>query len=340
MELELQPETEFIEVKSPIDRFRDAWAQESLKKGFFFQRNIILKNPDLVQYAELARPRGWKEPLKFGVQGLLVAAFFISLLSWWITKDEGIYADRIEAVIANRESELKTQQGVIDSAEFQSARIETSRSKTGFTVALSTNLTKEEALAQLNLLKEQAEKLQEEYKYNAAVKMQNLRAAGDRLTLLAAGTALMFSLALLFAAPVFARFIQLAYPESRLAAKGDSFYLYYVVSHGVWLNCGLVVLLSLALGRSAYGLSGFFEGIGPIGRIIFWLAVYAVLLHWFFTASKDIYKAMQISLPRDLFGPENKVLLWMHNSFWIVFLVFEAVLGLLAYGVYLLEKAK
>jgi len=339
MELELQPETEFIEVKSPIDRFRDEWAQESLKKGFFFQRNIILKNPDLVQYAELARPKDWKEPLKFGVQGLLLAAFFISLLSWWITKDEGIYADRIEAVIASRDSELKTQQGVIDSAEFQITRIENSRSK-AFTVALSTNLTKEEALAQLNALEQQARKLQDEYKYNAAVKIQNLRAAGDRLTLLAAGTSLVFSLALLFAAPVFARFIQLAYPRCRLVGQADSFYLYHVVSRGVWLNIGLVVLLNLALSRSAYGLSGFFEGIGPIGRIIFWLAVYTVLLHWFFTASKDIYKAMQIACPGDLYGPDNKVLLWMHNSFAIVFVAFEVVLALLAYGVYLLEKAK
>src|SRR5215471_21310786 len=113
MELELQPETEFIEVKSPIDRFREEWARESLKKGFFFQRSLILKNPDLVQYAELAGPNGWKQPLRFGLQGLLIAAFFISALSWLITKDEGKYADWIAAVAAHRDSELKTQQAVI-----------------------------------------------------------------------------------------------------------------------------------------------------------------------------------------------------------------------------------
>ena len=74
--------------------------------------------------------------------------------------------------------------------------------------------------------------------------------------------------------------------------------------------------MNLALSNSAYGLNGFAKGIGPIGRGLFWLALYAGLLYWLYVVSKDLYKAMQLPRLRDYKDFENKVLLWMHNSFW------------------------
>jgi len=337
--VEIQTQTEFIEVQSPIDRYKAQWANETGTIGFLRQRRFMLQNPDLVQYAELGRTRGWAQPLRFAVQGLLLSAFFLSALSWLITSSEGTYADRIAAVRAELESEIRTEQGVIDAAKFEMARVEKSRKADGFTVAASTNLTKEEAVNQLNILMQEAHKLQQDYEYRAEIRIQNLRAAGDGFDLAASGTPFMLSLALLFAAPVFRIFMRKSYPRYRLAGQADNYYLYYVVSHGIWLNCALVVALNLFLSRRGYGLDNLFEGIGPIGRILFWLALYALLLYWFFQVSKDLHKAMQLPRLKDYTGFENKVLLHMHTSFWMVFVVFESVLALLAYGVYLLARA-
>jgi len=338
--MEIQTETEFIEVQSPIDRYKGQWEQQAGVTSFFRQRNFMLEHPDLVQYAELAHTKGWASPLRFGIQGLLLAAFFISALSWLITSGEGTYSDRIAAVRAEMESEIKTEQGVIDAAEFNKSRIEKSRKKDTFSVAGSTALSKEEALAQLNVIMEEARKLQQEYQYRADIKVQNLRAAGDGFDLAASGTPVMLTLALLFAAPVFRILLQKSYPRCRLAGQADNYYLYYVVSWGMWLNLALAVLLNIYFSRSGYGLAGLFEGIGPIGRILFWLALYGLLLYWFFQVSKDLHKAMQLPRPKDFTDFENKVLLHMHTSFWMVFVVFEGVLALLAWGVYLLAKAR
>lgn len=337
--MEVQTQAEFIEVKSPIDRFKEEWANLSGKAAFLRQRTFLLQSPDLVQYTELARPKGWKQPLMFALQALLLAAFFLSAFSWLMTRDEGKTADEIEQVRAELDSQLKTEQGMIDAAQFELGRIETSRKTGGFTVAQSTNLSRSEAQSQLNVLIEEAQKQQDEYKLQAEVKIQNLRAAGDGLALAASGTAVIFSFALVFAAPIFRIFMQKQYGRYKLAGQADAYYLYYVGSRGLWLNCALVVLLNVFLSGSAYGLGGLIEAVGPIGRILFWLALYAVVIYWLFTVSKDLHKAMQLPKIRDYRGAENKVLLYMHNSFWIAFVPFEVVLCLLAYGVYLLERA-
>jgi hypothetical protein len=100
-----------------------------------------------------------------------------------------------------------------------------------------------------------------------------------------------------------------------------------------------VVILNLALSRSAYGLAGIFEAVGPIGQGIFWLAVYALLLYWFLIVAKDLYKTMQLPSPASYGTPENKLLLYMHNSFWLVFAAFETALLLLVSAVYWIEKS-
>jgi hypothetical protein len=158
--------------------------------------------------------------------------------------------------------------------------------------------------------------------------------------LVASGTPVIFSLALIFAAPLFRWAMQKPYGRYRLVAQADSYYLYYVTSHGLWLNLGVVIVLDVFLSGSAYGLGGLIEAVGPIGKALFWLAFYALVLYWFFMTSKDLYRALQLPRLKDYAGFENKVLLHMHNAFWLSFLAFEGALGMLGYGVYLLEKAR
>jgi hypothetical protein len=337
--MEFHNQSEFIEVKSPIDRFKEEWAQMSGNKAFFRQRTFVLQSPDLVQYAELARAKGWIQPLRFALQALLLAAFFVSAFSWLCTHDGGKTEDEIAKVQAELDAQLKTAQANIDAPEFQMGRIQTSRKTSGFTVASSTNLTKDEAREQLNALMEEKRKQQEEDKRLAEIKMQNIRAKGAGRALAASGTPVVFSLALIFAAPVFGKIMRNSYSRQKLARQADSYYLYYVASRGLWLNCGVVVALNLFLSASGYGLGGLIEGVGVIGQTLFWLAFYGLVLYWFFDVSKDLHKAMQLPKLSDYAGLDNKVLLYMHNSFWITFVVFEAMLGLLSYGVFLLDRA-
>jgi hypothetical protein len=337
MELQIQPD--FIEVKSPIDRFKEQWAQQPGAINILRQRNAILRNPELVQYADLAGIKGWTQPLFFALQGLVLTAFLISALSWWFSHDRGKQADEILAIQADLQSEAKTNQGVIDAAQFEIARIKTSRNAGGFTVASSRNLSKAEAIVQLNALMEETRKSQEAYQRKAEIKIQDLRATQDSLALAAAGTPLLLSLAILFAAQLFRKEMQKQQGRNPLTRRADSFYLYSVVSHGLLLNCILMLLLNLFLGRSAYGLGGIFESVGPVGQGVVWLALYALLLYLFLIVSKDLHKTMQIPRPLSWYGPENKVLLSMHNSFWLVFAPLEAALILLSWFVYLLERA-
>lgn len=335
----LQTEAEFIEVKSPIDRFREQWAQQPGALGLVRQRNVILQNPELVQYADLTVIKGWIQPLFFALQGLVIAALLISAASWWYSHDHLTQADEIVAVQADLQSEAKTNQGVIDASQFEISRVTNSRKTGGFTVASSRNLSREEALLQLNSLIEDTRKSQEAYQRRAEIKIQNLRAAQDGLALAASGTPLILCLAILFAAQLFRSAVQKQYSRFPLTRRADNFYLYSIVGHGLLLNCLLIAALNLAMSHSAYGLGGIFEAIGPIGQGLLWLGIYALLLYWFFIVSKDLYKSMQIPRPITYHGLENKILLSIHNSFWMIFAPAEAALLLLAASVYWLEKA-
>ena len=337
MELQIQPD--FIEVKSPIDRFREQWTQQPGAISLLRQRNVILQHPELVQYAEFGGIKGWMQPLLFGLLGIVLMAFVISAGSWWLSHDRGKQADDIVAVQADVQSEARTNQGVIDAAQFELARIKNSRKADGFTVGSSKNLTRAEAIAQLDSLIEETRKSQESYQHRAEIKIQNLRAKQDGLALAASGTPVILSLALLFVAPLFRQQMQKQYARFTLTHRADNFYLYSIVSHGLLLNCLLMLLLNLFLGRSAYGLGGIFETVGPLGQGIVWLALYALVLYWFFIVAKALHKTMQIPRPLTWYGLENKTLLYIHNSFWTVFAPLEAGLLLLAYAVYFLEKA-
>jgi hypothetical protein len=335
----LQAESEFIEVKSPIDRFREQWTQQPGAIGLLRQRTVILQNPELVQYADLTVIKGWIQPLMFALQGLVIAALMICAVNWWYSHGRGKQAAEIVAVQADLQSDARTNQGVIDAAQFEISRVTNSRKTGGFTVASSHNLSREEALLQLNNLIDDTRKSQEANQRMAEIKIQNLRAAQDGLALAASGTPVLLCLAILFAAQLFRRAIQKQYSRFPLVRRADNFYLYSMVSHGLLLNFLLITVLNLVLSHSAYGLGGVFDSIGPVGQGFIWLGIYALLLYWFLIVSKDLYKAMQIPRPLTYHGLDNKILLSMHNSFWIVFAPAEAALLLLAFVVYFIGKA-
>lgn len=332
-------EPEVIEVKSPIDQFREQWTVLPGPLPFLRQRTLLREHPELVPYAELARAKGWAQPLAFALQGLVVTAFLISALSWLITRDRGVEADQIAALHADVDAEMNRLEGVIDAAQVGIARTEHSRKTAGLTVGSSgPTLTKEEAVARLNTLIEETRKEEARYKYNAAIQERNLHALGDARALAHSGTPVIFVLALLFAAQLVGKGIQKDFGWFKLTRQADEYYLYYAVAEGVWINCVLVVLMHLGLSATAYGLGGLF-GQGLIVRGIFWLLVYALLAYFFHTVSMSLYRVMQIPAPRkdDILG--NKILLRVHNSFLMLFLPFEAALIVLCYGVYLLQKS-
>ena len=337
MEYQLQEE-EFIEVKSPIDRLKERWTAQSSSISFLRQLNLIQQNPELVQYAELARIKGWSQSLMFALQGLLLAAVLLSSVNWLLTKDRGKQTDEIAAVKADLETEMKRQQGVIDAAQWEISRIKKSAKSTGFTVGSSGPLTKEDALLQLDALIEKTGKSQQEYTNRAAAKEKELHALSDALALAACGTPVVFSLALIFAAQVFRRGLYKDYSQLKLTRQADSFYLYSSVSRGLWINCVFIFLLNVVLSGSAYGLGHLFEFAGLAGATIFWLAMYALLLYFFYSVSQHLYKMMQVPAPRNTMSLENRILLRMHNSFWLVFLAFEAGLLALSYVSYLVAR--
>lgn len=336
MEYQVQDE-QFIEVKSPIDRLRDQWKATDGPVGFVRQIKLLQQNPELIQYAEFARLRGWSQPLLFVAQGVLLGAVLLTGLNWMLTKDKGKQAEEIAAIKADVETELKRQDGIIEAAQWEIGRIRKSSKASGFTVATSgPTLTRDAAIERLNDMIEQAHKSEEEYKARAALKEKQLHAAGDALALANTGTPLILALALVFAAQVFRRSAYRSYPGYKLVRQVDNLYLYYLAARGFWIVPAVMVLLHGALSANSYGLGGLVESLGPIGWVVFWLGTYAGLIYMFFLISKDLYPAMQIPAPRNLADFGNKLLMRMNSSFLLVFAAMEAVFLGLCYGTYLL----
>jgi hypothetical protein len=331
-------ESEFIEVRSPIDRFKEQWEKQPGALNFLRQVSVINQNPQSIQYAGLATLKGWAEPLIFGLQGLLLVSLLLSLTNWLITKDRGKQADQIALLQRDLEVEMKRQEGVIAATQQDMDRISKSTKKKEFTVAGSPMpLSREDALQRHEALIDETKQLEQKYKNRNEAKQHELHAQGDAWALAYSGTPLVFSLALIFTAQVVRRGIQKDYGRAKLVRQADSFYLYFAVSRGIWINCALVAVLHLWLSADAYGLGGSSQSIGPIFSILLLLAIFGVVGYYFFIVSKDLYKAMQISPPSNYYGLGNKILVRLH-SFWLVFVVFEAGLIGLSWGSYLLGR--
>ncbi len=336
--MEIPVESEFIEVKSPIDRFKEQWEKQPGAIPFLRQISLINQNPQSLQYAGMATLKGWVEPLMFAFQGLVLVSLLLCLTNWLITRDRGKQAAQIAALQRDLDAETARQQGVIEATQVDIERIRRSYKKKEFVVAGSpVPLNKDEALQRHYALIEETKKLEQQYKDRNEAKQHELHAQVDAFALAYSGTPLVFSLALVFAAWLVGRGIQKDYGKFKLSRQADNFYLYFLVSRGIWINCGLVVVLHLWLSADAYGLGGSSSSIGPLFSLLLLLAVFGVVGYCFAVISKDLYKAMQIPSPTSYYGPGNKILVHLHG-FWVVFVAFEAAMIGLSWGCYLIER--
>ena len=99
----------------------------------------------------------------------------------------------------------------------------------------------------------------------------------------------------------------------------------------------LLVFLHIALSRNAYGFGRVFASVGPLFWVAFCAGFYLLLLRYFAVVARDMYQALQLKPPAGEWSPENRMLLRLHNSFFIAFAGFEAAFLVLCYVIYLAQ---
>lgn len=339
MESVYQDEEVFQEaVLTPQDQIRLQWRQQPGFIPFIRQKNVIDQNAELVPHAGTASLQGWIPPRMFALQGLVLLSLIASLLNWQITRHAGKVEDQITAMQANAQTEIDRQQGIVAATEAEIARISHS-SKSTFKLHLSeTPMTREEALQALNGALDESQRSEEQYKERMAAQEHKLRARQSALAIANSGTPLIFSLALVLAAGLIGQGGQKDFSRSRQARRLTDFYLYFATAEGLWANLVLLVFLHVALSRSAYGLSGLFESVGPLFWAVFFIGFYFLLLRYFVVVARDMYQAMQIRRPANEWGPGNKMLLRIHNSFLVVFAGMETAFLVLCYALYFAQN--
>ncbi len=317
---------------SPVELFRGQWQQQPGFIPFMKQKNVIGQNAELMPYAAVVAPRGWASPWVFACEGLVLAAVLLSLLNWYETRDSGKLQDQIVALQASVQAEVARQQGVMDAAQAETRKILSSPKTTVWM-----NVSRAEALRQLASSMEDSRQSLAQYKQKMAERENELRAALRAETLACSGTPLIFSIALVLAAGLVASGVRRDYPRANVRAAGD-YYLYFATSSGLWLNLVFLVFLHFALSGSAYGLSHLSDTVGPLFWMVFWIGFYLLLLRYFSTIARDMYKAMQIRPPAGEWSLANKMLLRINNSFLLMFVSLEAVFLTAAYVVYLIGR--
>ena len=339
MESVYQDEEVFQEaVLTPQDQIKLQWRQQPGFIPFIRQKNVIDQNAELVPHAGTASLQGWIPPRMFALQGLVLLSLIASLLNWQITRHAGKLEDQITAMQASVQTEIDRQQEIIAATEAEIARISHSNKST-FKLHLSeTPMTREEALQTLNGALDESQRSEEQYKEKMAVQEQKLRAKQAALAIANSGTPLIFSLALVLAAGLIGQGGQKDFSRSRQTRRLTDFYLYFATAEGLWPNLVLLVFLHVALSRSAYGLSGVFESVGPLFWVVFFIGFYFLLLRYFVVVARDMYQAMQIRRPANEWGPGNKMLLRIHNSFLVVFVGMEAAFLALCYALYFAQN--
>ncbi|HKV94072.1 MAG TPA: hypothetical protein VJW20_16100 [Candidatus Angelobacter sp.] len=339
MESVYQDEEVFQEaVLTPQDQIKLQWRQQPGFIPFIRQKNVIDQNAELVPHAGTASLQGWIPPRLFALQGLVLLSLIASLLNWQITRHAGKLEDQITAMQASVQTEIDRQQGIIAATEAEIARISHSNKST-FKLHLSeTPMTRGEALQALNGALDESQRSEEQYKEKMAAQEHKVRARQAALAIANSGTPLIFSLALVLAAGLIGQGGQKDFSRSRQARRLTDFYLYFATAEGLWPNLVLLVFLHVALSRSAYGLSSVFESVGPLFWVVFFIGFYFLLLRYFVVVARDMYQAMQIRRPANEWGPGNKMLLRIHNSFLIVFVGTEAAFLVLCYALYFAQN--
>jgi len=334
METELQNESVFAEAElSPADLLRQQWKQQPGFIPFVRQKNVIDQNAELLPYAGIISLPGWASPRAFAFQGLVLIAVVLSFLNWYETQDRGKLQEERNALQANLVEENHRQQGIMAAARAEQKRILASPRS-----VVWKNVPREEALAQIDSSLEDSRKSLELSQAKAAAREKELRAQQRAETIVRSAAPLLFSVALMLAAGLVAGGIKRDYPRSSVRSAGD-YYLYFATAYGFWPNLVFLLFLHFALSGNAYGLTGFSETVGPLFWVLFWAGFYFLLVRYLGAVARDMYIALQIRPPASEWSLGNKMLLRLHNSFLMAFVVSEAAFLSLMYFFYLAGKS-
>jgi len=320
-----QDEQVFSELEiSPAEQFRQQWNQQSGPIPFWKQKTVIDQNAELVVYAGTIPLSGWASPRAFALQGLFLVAALLCAGNWYFTRQSGPLQDQIDAHRAQTQQEVKRESEIMEATQAEIRRISNS-AKNVFNLHMSsTPLTRQQALQELQTSLEDSRKTLDQYKQRAALKEQDLRASQSVAVIAYSGTPLMFSLALMMAAGMVLGGVQKDYPKNRQARRAGDFYLYFATAEGLWPNLVFLGFLHFALSGAAYGLDNLFQSLGPIFWIVFWAGFGFLVLRYFVMVSRDMHRVMQMRLPVNEWGLDNKILLRITTSVLVMFFCMEA----------------
>jgi hypothetical protein len=340
MEVLYQDETASPEQElTPQDQIKLQWRQQPGFIPFVRQKNVIDQNAELLPYAGSASLRGWIPPRLFALQGLVLLSLVASLVNWQMTRRGGNLEEQIVALQANAQTEIKRQEGINDAIKAEITRISNAPRSTFYLRMTGTRMGREEALQELYGSLEESQRSEKQYKESVAAQEHKLRAQQSAQAIANSGSPLIFSLALVLAAGLVSKGAPRDLRSRQSRRRLADYYLYFVTAEGLWPNLVLVVFLHAVLSRSAWGLAGLFDSVGPLFWVVFWIGFYLLLLRYFVVVARDIYQAAQVRLPANEWSPDNRMLLSIHNSFLAVFAGMEAAFLALCYLLYLGQKA-
>ena len=253
---------------SPVDQLRSQWNQQP---GFALvrQKHVIDHNPTLLPYVGAARLPGWSWPYGFAFQGLVLVAVFASFFNWYLTHSTGPIFDEIVANHVNTQVEVQREQGIIDATQAEIRRITKSPKET-FNLHMSeTVLTRAQALQQLNASLEDSRKSVEQFKQQMKDKETELRATQNAVAIASSGTPFFFTVALVLAAGGIRRGVQKDYPRGKYVRNAADLYLYFATSEGIFFNLVFLAFLHFGLSGASYGMSDFFQRVGPLVWVFF-----------------------------------------------------------------------
>jgi hypothetical protein len=323
---------------TPQDQIKLQWRQQPGFIRFVRQKNVIDQNAELVPYAGPASLHGWIPPRLFALQGLVLLSLVVSLLNWMMTRHEGKLENQIVALQANAQEEIKRQEGINAAIRAEVARISNAPRSTFYLRMTGTRMSREEALQELYASQEESQRSEQQFKGKMAAEEHKLRARQSAQAIANSGTPLIFSLALVLGAVLVSkgapRELSRGNPRKRLADH----YLYFATAEGLWPNLVLVVFLHAALSRSAWGLAGLFDSVGPLFWVVFWIGFYFLMVRYFVVVARDMYQAAQLRRPLNEWSPDNRMLLSIHNSFLVTFAVLEGGFLVLCYALYMAQK--
>jgi hypothetical protein len=329
-----EPEEQIL---SPVDQLRSQWNQQP-GMPLLKQKYVIDGHPELLPYAGAARLHGWSWPYGFAIKGMFLAAVLASLFNWFLTHKAGPLNDEIANMQANTQSEIQRDQGIIDATEAEIRRITKSPKQT-FNLHMSeTVLTREQALQQLNASLDDSRKSVAQFKKRMKEKETEMRATQNAQAIANSGTPLLFTLALILAAGGVRRGVQKDYPRGKHVRSAGDLYLYFATSEGVFFNLIFLAFLHFGLSGANYGMSDFFQRVGPLVWVFFWIAFYGLLLFYFVTVSRQMYQSIPLRSPSSDWGPENRILMRIHNNFLVTFALFEGTFLAACYLLYHADK--